>query len=196
MLYAPLAVERLVAAVCVCRPYAAKPIGGSGCQGCGGRHDQSTTGATEERKEPGLDAGATEDYIAWPCKHGKPQRSAAGQGSGPRAAPTPEASQTLPRPWEAFHGSNVSSTQPSQQKTNRTTTRFGLAGVWGRLAPKLYTSQCQPRQARACLPCTRSACYRRPQTGRTAHPHGGAVTEQRTTKTLASPCVGASSAGV
>ncbi len=27
-------------------------------------------------------------------------------------------------------------------------------------------------------------------------PHGGAVTEQRTTRTLASPCVGASSAGV
>src|SRR2546428_474340 len=43
-----------------------------------------------------------QDYIAWPSKDGKPQRSAAGQGSGPRAAPTPEASETLPRPWEAF----------------------------------------------------------------------------------------------
>src|SRR5712691_11541808 len=42
-------------------------------------------------------------------------------------------------------------------------------------------------QARACLLCTRSACYRRPQTGRTAHPRGGAVTAQRTTRCWQAP---------
>jgi hypothetical protein len=38
------------------------PRGGSGCQGCAA--ERSTTGATEERKEPGLDAGASAAYIA------------------------------------------------------------------------------------------------------------------------------------
>ena len=67
---------RLVVAVCVCRPYAAKPIGASG------------------------------DYRAWPSKDGKPQRPEAGQGSGPRAAPTREASPAmgrLPRRPEPRH---------------------------------------------------------------------------------------------
>ena len=85
MRYAPLAVERLVAAVCVCRPYAAKPIGASGCQGC----------AAPSAARPGLDAGASEDYRAWPSQDGKPQRPEAGQGSGSRAAPTREASAAM-----------------------------------------------------------------------------------------------------
>jgi hypothetical protein len=79
-------------AVCVFRPYDAKPIVVRGCQGC--EAERSTTGA--KRKEPGLDAGAHGDYLAWPSKDGKPQRPDAGQGSGSRAAPTPEASETLP----------------------------------------------------------------------------------------------------
>jgi hypothetical protein len=73
----------------VFRPYAAKPIAVRGCQGCAER----TTGA--ERKEPGLDAGAHGDYLAWPSKDGKPQRPEAGQGSGSRAAPTREASPAM-----------------------------------------------------------------------------------------------------
>ena len=135
----------------------------------------------------GLDAGASGDYRAWPFKDGKPQRPEAGQGSGSRACPPARP----PRPWEAFHSAPIRGTQPGQCKTARTTTRFGLAGVWGRRAHRWGARHSPMPQARACLPCTRSACYRRPQTGRTAHPHGGAVTEQRTTKTLASPCVGA-----
>jgi hypothetical protein len=46
-------------------------------------------------RSAGLDAGASGDYRAWPCKDGKPQRPAAGQGSGPRAAPTREASLAM-----------------------------------------------------------------------------------------------------
>jgi hypothetical protein len=61
------------------------PIGASGCQGC-----VAPSGA-----RPGLDAGASGDYRAWPSKDGKPQRLAAGQGSGPRAAPTREASPAM-----------------------------------------------------------------------------------------------------
>src|SRR4029434_6689685 len=38
------------------------PRRGSRCQGCAA--ERRTTGATEERKEPGLDAGASEAYIA------------------------------------------------------------------------------------------------------------------------------------
>jgi len=96
MLYAPLADTRLVAAVCVCRPYAAKPIGASGCQGC----------AAPSGARPGLDAGANGDYRAWPSQDGKPQQPEAGQGSGPRAAPPREASpamESLPRRPDLRH---------------------------------------------------------------------------------------------
>src|SRR5262249_284524 len=62
------------------------PIGASGCQGC----------AAPSAARPGLDAGASGDYIAWSSKDGKQQRPVAGQGSGPRAAPIPEATETRP----------------------------------------------------------------------------------------------------
>ena len=44
---------------------------------------------------PGLDAGASGDYLASPSKQEEPQRPEAGQGSGPRAAPTREASPAM-----------------------------------------------------------------------------------------------------
>ena len=72
------------------------PIGASGCQGC----------AAPSAARPGLDAGASGDYIAWPSKDGKPQRPDAGQGSGFRAAPTREASPamgSLPRRPDPRH---------------------------------------------------------------------------------------------
>jgi hypothetical protein len=56
---------------------------------------------------------------------------------------------------------------------------FRLTGVWGCRTPRVCASPRQLHQARACPACTRSACSRRPQTGRTAHPHGGAVTDRR-----------------
>jgi DNA-damage-inducible protein J len=43
--------------------------------------------------------------------------------------------------------------------------------AWGRVATTLHASPRQSLQARACPACTRSACDRRPQTGRPAHPH-------------------------
>src|SRR5713101_1721448 len=66
------------------------PRGGSGCQGC--EAERSTTGATEERKEPGLDAGASEAYIASPSsrknRSGQPQaRGAASEPARPRRLP-------------------------------------------------------------------------------------------------------------
>jgi len=78
-----------------------------------------------------------QDYIAWPSKDGKQQRPGAGQGSGPRAAPQPRGRRDTPRPWGAFHRRRVSSTQPGQSKTIRSTMeRSDLRGVWGRVAPR------------------------------------------------------------
>jgi hypothetical protein len=82
------------------------PIGGSGCQGC----------AAPSAARPGLDAGASGDYRAWPSKDGKPQRPGAGQGSGPRAGPQPRGRRDTPRPWGAFHQRRVSSTQPGSKR--------------------------------------------------------------------------------
>ena len=89
MRYAALAVKRLGAAVCVFRPYAAKP----------NRRERVSRRGPRRGSGAGLDAGASGDYLAWPSKDGKPQRPDAGQGSGPRACLPP----TPPRPWEAFH---------------------------------------------------------------------------------------------
>ena len=86
VLYAPLAVKRLVAAVCVFRPTRRSLIEGRGCQGCG----------APSAVRPGLDAGASGDYLAWPSQDGKPQRPAVGQGSGPERRPSPEVSETRP----------------------------------------------------------------------------------------------------
>src|SRR4029450_3893221 len=85
------------------------PRGGGGCQGCAER----TTGATEERKEPGLDAGASAAYLASPSsrKNRSGQRQARGAAPERRPPPTP------PRPWEAFHSVPSRGTQPGQAKT-------------------------------------------------------------------------------
>ena len=85
MLYAPLADTRLVAAGCVLPPYAAEP----------NRRERVSRRGPRRGSGAGLDAGASGDYRAWPCKDGKPQRPEAGQGSGPRAPPTREASPAM-----------------------------------------------------------------------------------------------------
>src|SRR5215467_1871042 len=102
MRYAPLAVERLGAAVFGFPAYAAKPtrrerVSRRGPSGAGERTARALTQERAERTLRRLQAG-------------KPQRPAAGQGSGPRAAPTREASPamgSLPRPPSR-------GTQPSQ----------------------------------------------------------------------------------
>ena len=155
--YAPLADTRLVAAVCVCRPYAAKPIVVRGCQGCAER----TTGA--ERKEPGLDAGAHGDYRASPSKDGKPQRSDAGQGSGPRAAPTREASPamgSLPRRPDPRHRA-----RPVKDRSTYARSAATHEGRGGTLPPHGPPATASPRPARACTalsPGTYRACDRGP----------------------------------
>jgi hypothetical protein len=141
MRYAPLADTRLVAAVFVCRPYAAKPIVVRGCQGCAKR----TTGA--ERKEPGLDAGAHSDYLAWPSKDGKPQRPAAGQGSGSRAAPTREVSlamRSLPRRPDPRH-----TARPVQDRSTYLGSAATHEGCGGTLPPR-----CTPAHAHAASAST------------------------------------------
>src|SRR2546428_7376215 len=82
------------------------PRGGSGCQGCAA--ERSTTGATEERKEPGLDAGASEAYIASPSS----RKNRSGQPQARGAAPELRPPARPPRPWEAFHGVPIRGTQP------------------------------------------------------------------------------------
>ena len=112
------------------------PIEGSGCQGC----------AAPSGARPGLDAGATGDYIAWPSKDGKRQRPDAGQGSGPRAAPHPRG---RPRHAPAMGSLPPASCQPHtarQSKTVRPTAeRSDRRGVWGHAATTLHAS---PRQRR------------------------------------------------
>ena len=119
MRYAPLAVERLVAAVFVLPAYAAKPtrrerVSRRGPSGAGERVARALTQERAQRTLRRLQAG-------------KPQRPAAGQGSGPRAASTREASLamgSLPQRPDPRHTAR-------QSKTHRPTLRCGLAGVWG-----------------------------------------------------------------
>ena len=136
MLYAPLAVKRLVAAVCVCRPYAAQP----------NRSERVSRRGPRRGSGAGLDAGASGDYRAWPFKDGKPQRPEAGQGSGSRATPAREASPamgSLPQRPDPRH-----TARPVKDQSNHNP--FRLAGVRGRPAPRVDASPRQLHQAHAC----------------------------------------------
>src|SRR5215468_679460 len=82
------------------------PRGGSGCQGCAA--ERSTTGAPEERKEPGLDAGASAAYIAWPSS----RKNRSGQTQARGAAPKLHPPARPPWPWEAFHGVPIRGAEP------------------------------------------------------------------------------------
>src|SRR5215471_21521580 len=123
MLYAPLAVERLVTAVFVRPAYAAKPtrrerVSRRGPSGAGERAARALTQERAPRTLRRLPAGRT-------------QRPAAGQGSGPRAASTREASPavgSLPRRPDPRHTAR-------QSKTHRTTLRCGWQGSGGAQPP-------------------------------------------------------------
>src|SRR5215831_438923 len=89
MRYAPLAVERLGAAVFGFPAYAAQPtrrerVSRRGPSGAGERAARALTQERAPRTLRRLQAG-------------KPQRPEAGQGSGPRAAPTREAAPAMGR---------------------------------------------------------------------------------------------------
>jgi len=89
--YAPLAVERLVAAVCVLPAYAAKPTRRERVSRLRGAHDWSDGGA--EGAWPWRRSERSVPCVAF--KQEEPQRPEAGQGSGLRAAPTGEASLAM-----------------------------------------------------------------------------------------------------
>src|SRR5215831_13078058 len=177
MLYAPLAVERLGAAVFGFPADAAEPtrrerVSRWGPSGAGERAARALTQERAPRTLRRLPAGRTAAASRRPgerppsCAH-------------PRGLPGHGKPSTASR--SAAHSLAV--------KDQSTNSPFRLAGVWGRRASKGSAGPRQLCQARACPCCTCSPCDRRPQTGRITHPHGSAVTEQQTTKTLASPCV-------
>src|SRR5262249_35703055 len=123
MLYAPLAVERLGAAVFGCPADAAQPrrregVSRRGPSGAGERVARALTQERAQRTLRRLPAGRT-------------QRPAAGQGSGPRAASTREASPamgSLPRRPDPWHTARL-------VKDQSTNTPLRLAGGGGRPAP-------------------------------------------------------------
>ena len=129
MLYAPLADMRLVAAGCVFRPYAAKPIGVSGCQG-GDPEGGAERALTQERAKitvRGL--SRTENHS------GQKQARGAAPERRPPARPL--------RPWEAFHGVPIAAHSPAV-KDHSNHNPFRLAGVRGRPAPRVDASPRQP----------------------------------------------------
>ena len=88
MRYAPLAVERLGAAVFGFPPYAAKPMRRERVsrRGPSGAGERAARVLTQERPE---------HYLALPFKAENLQRPDAGQGSGLRALPAPDASPAM-----------------------------------------------------------------------------------------------------
>ena len=88
MRYAPLADTRLGAAVFGFPPYAAKPMRRERVsrRGPSGAGERAARALTQERPE---------HYLASPFKAENPQRADAGQGSGPRSLPAPDASPAM-----------------------------------------------------------------------------------------------------
>jgi hypothetical protein len=96
------------------------PRGGSGCQGCAA--ERSTTGATEERKEPGLDAGASEAYIASPSS----RKNSSEQPQARGAAPEPARPRRLPGHGKPSTASRSAAHSPAvKDQSNNTPLRSG-----------------------------------------------------------------------
>jgi len=181
--YAPLAVERLGAAVFVLPADAAKPtrrerVSRRGPSGAGERAARALTQERAQRTlrcpQAGRTAAASRRPGERPPSSARPRRLS-GHGKPSTAARS------------AAHSPAV------KDQSNTTPLRPGR-GLGAPSHQRVRTTR-PDAPARACRPCTRSACDRRPPTGRTAHPHGGTVTAQRTTRMLASPCVSTSRAG-
>src|SRR5262249_39667871 len=110
MRYAPLAVERLGAAVLVRPADAAKPtrrerVSRRGPRGAGGR---AARALAQERGERTLRA---------PPARRNPTARRRPRGAAPELRPP----ASPPRPWDAFHGVPLRGTQPGQCKTVRPT---------------------------------------------------------------------------
>jgi len=119
------------------------PRGGSGCQGCAER----TTGATEERKEPGLDAGASAAYRASPSS----RKTAAARGRPGERLPSGAHPRGLPghgKPSTAFR--SAAHSPASARPLDLPWERSDLRGEGGHAAPALPASSRQH--------CVRHAC--------------------------------------
>src|SRR5215831_1691502 len=138
MRYAPLAVERLGAAGFVLPAYAAKPtrrerVSRRGPSGAGERAARALTQERAQRTLRRLQAG-------------KPQRPAAGQGSGSRAAPTREASPamgSLPRRPAPRH-----TARPVRDRSTYLGSAATGEGWGGTLPPRWPPAHAPPRPAR------------------------------------------------
>src|SRR5215831_20127729 len=105
MLYAPLAVERLGAAVFVLPAYAAKPtrrerVSRRGPSEAGERAARALTQERAPRTLRRLPAG----------------RTAAARGRPGEQPPSCAHPRGLPRPWEAFHSVPIRGTQPGSKR--------------------------------------------------------------------------------
>ena len=117
MLYAPLAVERLDAAVCGFPAYAAQPtrrerVSRRGPSGAGERAARALTQERAEITVRGLARTAN--------RSGQRQARGAAPERRPPARP--------PWPWDTFHSGPIRGTQPGQSKTKRPTARSEAIG--------------------------------------------------------------------
>jgi hypothetical protein len=120
------------------------PRGGSGCQGCAA--ERSTTGATEERKAPGLDAGASAAYLALPSS--RKNRSEQTQARG--AAPALRPPARPPWPWEAFHGVPIAAHSPARKRPLERQPVSVWQGFGGAQPPGWTPAHARLHQAHAC----------------------------------------------
>jgi hypothetical protein len=115
------------------------PRGGSGCQGCAA--ERSTTGATEERKEPGLDAGASEAYIASPSS----RKNSSGQLQARGAASEPARPRRLPGHGKPSTASRSAAHSPASERPfDLPWERSDARGAWGHVATTRSTCHRQP----------------------------------------------------
>ena len=183
MRYAPLAVERLGAAVCVLPAYAAKPtrrerVSRRGPSGAGERAARALTQERAQRTLRRLPAGRTAAARGRPgerppsCVH-------------PRGLPGHGKPSTAPEPRHTARS--------VKDQSNNTPLRpgrgLGVPNPQGMRQPT-------PALPGTSVPVLHAQCLRPTSTdGQDRTPYGDAVTEQQTTRMLASPGVGASSAG-
>src|SRR5215471_18819293 len=161
MLYAPLAVERLGAAVFGFPAYAAQPtrrerVSRRGPSGAGERAARALTQERAQRTLRRLQAG-------------KPQRPAAGQGSGSRAAPTREASPAMgslprrPAPRHTARPVQDRSTYPGSAATGE-----GWGGTLPPRWPPAHARAASGTRRRRLSPATQRAGDRGPPAPRPA----------------------------
>ena len=150
-------------------PFAAEPIGASGCQGC-----VAPSGA-----RPGLDAGASGDYIAWPSKEEKtPLQPAAASGCQGTHGRTERPPASPAGPLAAIAGAlALLATRQHTARIKDRSSNHGAQrparGVGARLPPRwppAHACAASGTCAHRLSPVTRRACDSGPPTPRLAWP--------------------------